>query len=186
LIINNYLKVYYDYKLPLLVYTDKGWAIEKETYACELIGELYAQIEEDTFRQNMVWLNEKDRPLILLLLDKIGQTQDPRFLPLLTHWKSDTFIKIATRIKQVSHAIREHNGLWEKHQSGINLEIFPKVPDQMVDEITDTNIKPLINVPMELVSGHLILSNQRNTNAKAYRFHLPNGSCFNPICAFIG
>ena len=33
LIINGYLRIEYDYRLPLLVYTKRGWEIERETYA---------------------------------------------------------------------------------------------------------------------------------------------------------
>ena len=33
LIINLYLRIEYDYRLPILVYTPQGWEIEKETFA---------------------------------------------------------------------------------------------------------------------------------------------------------
>lgn len=32
LILNGYLRIEYDYRLPLLVYTRKGWEIEMDTY----------------------------------------------------------------------------------------------------------------------------------------------------------
>jgi len=32
LIIESYLRIEYDYRLPLLVYTKRGWEIERETY----------------------------------------------------------------------------------------------------------------------------------------------------------
>src|SRR5882672_5950998 len=32
-VLNGYLAIEYDYRLPLLVYTERGWAIERETYA---------------------------------------------------------------------------------------------------------------------------------------------------------
>ncbi len=36
LILNDYLFIEYDYRLPLLVYTPRGWQIEKETYTAEM------------------------------------------------------------------------------------------------------------------------------------------------------
>ena len=33
LIIHNYLRIEYDYRLPFLVNSDRGWAIERETDA---------------------------------------------------------------------------------------------------------------------------------------------------------
>ena len=35
MILAGYLKIVYDYRLPLIVYTDRGWEIEKYTYARE-------------------------------------------------------------------------------------------------------------------------------------------------------
>lgn len=32
----DYLRIKYDYRLPLLVFSEKGWEIEKETFAEEL------------------------------------------------------------------------------------------------------------------------------------------------------
>ncbi len=40
LIINGYFRIEYDYRLPLLVYGERGWAIERETYADELLERL--------------------------------------------------------------------------------------------------------------------------------------------------
>ncbi len=40
LIINGYFRIEYDYRLPLLVYGERGWAIECETYADELLERL--------------------------------------------------------------------------------------------------------------------------------------------------
>jgi hypothetical protein len=36
-ILKHYLAIEYDYRLPLLVFTDKGWEIERETYTDELL-----------------------------------------------------------------------------------------------------------------------------------------------------
>lgn len=36
-IVNGYLDIKYNYRLPLLVYTPKGWEIEKETYSTEML-----------------------------------------------------------------------------------------------------------------------------------------------------
>ena len=36
-IVNGYLDIRYEYRLPLLVYTTKGWEIEKDTYSTEIL-----------------------------------------------------------------------------------------------------------------------------------------------------
>ena len=48
MILNDYLDIEYDYRLPLLVYTPRGWEIEKETYAEELFQQLHATLTTGT------------------------------------------------------------------------------------------------------------------------------------------
>src|SRR5215218_9512948 len=43
-IVDGYLAIEYDYRLPLLVYTPEGWEIERETYARELFDGLEARL----------------------------------------------------------------------------------------------------------------------------------------------
>jgi hypothetical protein len=104
-ILNGYLDIYYNYRLPLLVYTDKGWAIERETYANELLVLLTNYATQNPHDQDMTFLNDKDRALILLLLDKIEQANNPVLLPLLQNWEANTYKKIAVRIEQVKKSI---------------------------------------------------------------------------------
>ena len=49
LIVHHYLAIEYNYRLPLLVYTDKGWDIERETYANELLEKLVEATETKRF-----------------------------------------------------------------------------------------------------------------------------------------
>ncbi len=39
-IIDGYLEIIYNYRLPVLLFTEAGWEIEKETYAEELLHKL--------------------------------------------------------------------------------------------------------------------------------------------------
>lgn len=42
----DYLRIEYDYRLPLLVFSEKGWQIEKETFAQELYQKICLDVEE--------------------------------------------------------------------------------------------------------------------------------------------
>ncbi len=44
LILNRYFAIEYDYRLPMLVYTRKGWEIERETYTAEMLLRLNQKI----------------------------------------------------------------------------------------------------------------------------------------------
>jgi superfamily II DNA helicase RecQ len=69
MILKRYLAIEYDYRLPLLVYTDKGWEIERETYADELVGKL-EQAAANKEYEFVETLQERGRGLILLFLVK--------------------------------------------------------------------------------------------------------------------
>ena len=45
----DYLRIEYDYRLPLLVFSEKGWQIEKETFAQELYQRMCLDEEEGIF-----------------------------------------------------------------------------------------------------------------------------------------
>ena len=46
----NYLQIKYDGRLPLLVFSDQGWEIEKETYAQELYQQFCLDVKENNPR----------------------------------------------------------------------------------------------------------------------------------------
>jgi hypothetical protein len=49
----------------------------------------------------MAHLKDRDRQMILLLLDKIAATGDARFIPALEAWKKVDYKKVQQRIRQV-------------------------------------------------------------------------------------
>jgi superfamily II DNA helicase RecQ len=100
MIFKQYLAIEYDYRLPLLVYTDKGWEIERETYADELVGklELAAANKEYEFVEI---LQERDRGLILLFLNKIEASGKKELVTILRAWKEVAFKKVKVKIHEV-------------------------------------------------------------------------------------
>jgi superfamily II DNA helicase RecQ len=103
LILNGYLAVEYDYQLPLLVYTDKGWAIEVDTYSDELLEGFNRLIEKSPGTYSMTYLKDRNRQIISLLLDKVKETKNSKYIPLLEDWekidyKDDVFWHIGAGI----------------------------------------------------------------------------------------
>lgn len=101
LIENDYLAIEYDGRLPLLVYTPRGWEIERDTYAAELHARIDALIAGSDTPPDLGWLNDKNREVVMLLLERIERTGDPGYLPTLDAWSHNTFKKIHQRILQV-------------------------------------------------------------------------------------
>ena len=101
LIVNNYLAIEYDYRLPLLVYTKRGWAIEREVYVTELMEHINEWSVDPMRSPDFDWLNDKNREVLFLLLDRIANSGNSIYRPILESWASDTTRKLALRIHQV-------------------------------------------------------------------------------------
>jgi len=106
LIINGYLAIEHDYRLPLLVYTRRGWQIERETYATELQQRLEALVAPSDTTPDLTWLNDMNREVVMLLLDRIEAAGDAKYIPALEAWSQNTFKKIRARIRQVTAVLR--------------------------------------------------------------------------------
>lgn len=96
----GYLEIEYDYRLPMLVFSEKGWEIERETYAEELLQKLRNLLGEKDY-SFVQELKNKNRGMILLLIEKIRQTGNARFIPLLKAWKEFEYKKVQAEIQRV-------------------------------------------------------------------------------------
>lgn len=96
----NYLEIEYRDRLPMLVFSERGWEIERETYAEELLQKLTTLLEgkDYSFVQD---LKDRNRGMILLLLEKIRQTGNARFIPLLKVWENIEYKKVQAEIQWV-------------------------------------------------------------------------------------
>ena len=104
LIINDYLEIKYDYRLPLLAYTEKGWHIERDTYSDELLERLKELLESGNY-SFILDLKDRNRGMIFLLLDKIKATREKRFIPLLEAWATIDYKKVQAVIREVIDAL---------------------------------------------------------------------------------
>jgi len=100
MIVNGFLAIEYDYRLPLLFYTREGWEIERETCADELLEGFDAHLHTGP-PFDMTYLKDRERGLILLLLEKVEATQDPKYIPLLQAWQEIDYKKVRQRIGHV-------------------------------------------------------------------------------------
>lgn len=100
----DYLRIEYDYRLPLLVFSEKGWQIEKETFAQELYQRMCLDVEEKKARV-IFEMKEVNRQVVMCVLDKIEKDGTKEFLPYLEAWKMLEVKKIAARIIEVENKI---------------------------------------------------------------------------------
>lgn len=100
----DYLRIEYDYRLPLLVFSEKGWKIEKETFAQELYQRMCLDVEEKKARV-LFEMKEVNRQVVMCVLDKIEKDGTKEFLPYLEAWKMLEVKKVAARIAEVEKKI---------------------------------------------------------------------------------
>lgn len=100
----DYLRIEYDYRLPLLVFSEKGWQIEKETFAQELYQRMCLDVEEKKARV-LFEMKEVNRQVVMCVLDKIEKEGTEEFLPYLEAWKMLEVKKAAARIAEVEKKI---------------------------------------------------------------------------------
>lgn len=106
-IVNDYLRIEYDYRLPLLVYTRRGWAIERETFAQELLDQFDQMLDAGDGPYDMGYLKDRPRDMILLLLDKVEATGDPKYVPVLLAWAAIDYKKVQQRISEVISCLEQ-------------------------------------------------------------------------------
>ena len=100
----DYLRIEYDYRLPLLVFSEKGWQIEKETFAQELYRRMCLDVEEKKARV-IFEMKKVNRQVVMCVLDKIEKEGTEEFLPYLEAWKMLEVKKVAARISEVENKI---------------------------------------------------------------------------------
>ena len=101
LIINDYLALEYDHRLPLLVFTARGWEIEKNTLAAECLKTLDDMIATADVVLELTWLNDGNREVIICLLDQIKATENRKYIPLLESWSKSAVKKVRRMIDGV-------------------------------------------------------------------------------------
>lgn len=106
-ILNGFIAIEYDHRLPLLAYTQKGWEIEKENYTDELIREFDEILASGSGPFDMCYLKDRNRELIWLLLEKVEATGSKKYIPLLEEWKKIDYRKVRQKIKQVIDALNK-------------------------------------------------------------------------------
>lgn len=107
-ILHGYLRIEYSNRLPVVVFTQKGWEIERDHYANELLAGFDEILSEGPPYQ-MEYLKDRDRGMILLLLDKTAAAGETRYIPLLEAWRKVDYQKVRRRIGRVIHQLTECN-----------------------------------------------------------------------------
>ena len=101
---NGYLEIEYAGRMPVIVFSKTGWEIERETYAEELFQKMQCLL--DTWDYSFVSeLKDRNRGMILLLIEKIGKTNNPKFIPLLKAWQEIEYKKVRAALQRAIESL---------------------------------------------------------------------------------
>lgn len=97
---NEYLQITYNGRLPVVIFTERGWAVEVETMAEELVRMFEARLAKGP-PHDFSELKDRNRQMIFLLLDKLEASGRPELIPLLQEWAEIDYAKVRARIAAV-------------------------------------------------------------------------------------
>ncbi|MEW9674260.1 RQC-minor-1 family DNA-binding protein [Ammoniphilus sp. 3BR4] len=131
----DFLEIEYSGKMPLIVYSDKGWEIERDQYADELLHQWNQWLDQGITAVNMNYLKDRNRGLILLLLEKIKESGDKKYIPFLQQWEKIDYKKVRDAIRDVIQHLQEERGT-DPEQADLRerrladaLEVRPNQPE---------------------------------------------------------
>ena len=109
LIENDFLDIEYDYRLPLLVHTYKGWQIVKRIRIAESMQEFDQIVKSGKRPYDMSYLKDKNRAMIFELLDTVQATNNTCYIPLLKAWAKGDYKKVNQKIRSVITNLERNN-----------------------------------------------------------------------------
>ncbi|MFD0870210.1 RQC domain [Chlamydia abortus] len=98
-------------KYSTIVFTSRGWAIERERRAEEFLQEWDYWLENSVAPLNMEYLKERNRGMMFLFLYKILCSRNKKYIPFLTLWERIDFKKVQAEIRNVIQALKQSDDM---------------------------------------------------------------------------
>ncbi|ALX50210.1 RQC-minor-1 family DNA-binding protein [Lentibacillus amyloliquefaciens] len=102
---HDFLDIQYSGKLPMIIFTDRGWEIERDQRVDEFLQEWDRWLSAGKKSPDMSYLKDRNRGMIWLLLDKIQETGNEKYIPYLNEWEKVDYKKVRARIREVVHQL---------------------------------------------------------------------------------
>lgn len=107
MILKDYLNIDYNGRLPMIVFSNKGWEIYKPVYANELYERILNVNEDDSISGLIEQLKQTNREVIIILLNNIGESKNIGCIRFLEKWKETEVKKVSKMINDALMNIRE-------------------------------------------------------------------------------
>lgn len=107
MILKDYLNIDYNGRLPMIVFSNKGWEIYKPVYANELYERILNVNEDDSISGLIEQLKQTNREVIIILLNNIGESKNIGCIRFLEKWKETEVKKVSKMINDALMNIRD-------------------------------------------------------------------------------
>lgn len=95
----DFLDIDFSGKLPMIVFTERGWKIESDQRGDEFLVEWNQRLAQGRPCPDMSYLKDRNREMIYLFLEKIRETGDKRYIPYLKAWEKIDYKKVRAEIQ---------------------------------------------------------------------------------------
>lgn len=102
---HDLLDIEYDGRLPMIIFTDRGWYIERDQRADEFLTEWNKNIQVGHLIPDMSYLKDRNRKMILLLIQKAGESGNKAYIPYLQAWKQIDYKKVRAAIQEAIYKL---------------------------------------------------------------------------------
>ncbi|MRH41183.1 superfamily II DNA helicase [Aquibacillus halophilus] len=103
---HDFLETAYSGKLPMIVFTERGWKIEANQRADELLFEWETYITKNVASPDMNYLKDRNREMFFLFIEKINVTGEQRYIPYLEAWEKIDYKKVKAKIRETVEALQ--------------------------------------------------------------------------------
>lgn len=83
----------------MIIFSERGWFIKSDQYTDELLNEWKEWTKSGKQNPDMSYLKDRNRKMILLLLEKIKESGDQSFIPYLELWEKVDYKKVRDEIR---------------------------------------------------------------------------------------
>ena len=94
-------RIEYEGQLPVLIFTQQGWEIERKNMVEEIVRGFDDMLASSPGPYAMEYLKDRNRSMILAVLDRAQASGDAKYLPLIDAWERIDYQKVSQRIRQV-------------------------------------------------------------------------------------
>lgn len=104
---HDFLAIEMSGKYPMIVFTDKGWTIERMQMVEKLLREWDVWLTEGKTEADMSYLKDRNREMILLFLELVKSTGDTQYIPFLREWAKVDYKKVQAAIHETIQALEK-------------------------------------------------------------------------------